>query len=512
MRPVALVTAAVLLLVTASARAADPATAGKANPPVGINLAGISYWSTEMPFVDVFRASQDFKSQAKGRGYAKGDPLELTADGYPKRLPPDHWADSIVLGVGGDYPGGEYVCLYEGKGKVELGGDARMTEQAPGRILATVTPKHHILVTIRETDPADPVRHIRVMLVAHEATHESEPFRPEFLRRWRGMKVLRFMDWMATNGSKVSAWEDRPKPLDQTWGGQGVPLETMVALANTLDADPWFCMPHLATDDYVRRFASAVKERLEPDRKVYVEYSNETWNFIFAQTRYCLEQGKKLGLSDNDFQAALRYHSRRACEVFRIWEDVFGGRDRLVRVLATQHSNPWVTEQVVSWQDAAKKADAVAGAPYFGYQFGDPKTADAVAALEPEEILKRCEETIAKERETIVKQVALATKCGLKYFAYEFGQHLVGHGGAENNQKLMDLFIGANRHPAMKGLYLAQMGNWKAAGGDLIMIFSSTCRPSKWGSWGVLESESQDPATAPKFQAVREFIAGKPSE
>jgi hypothetical protein len=34
------------------------------------------------------------------------------------------------------------------------------------------------------------------------------------------------------------------------------------------------------------------------------------------------------------------------------------------------------------------------------------------------------------------------------------------------------------------------------------MLFSDIAPPSQFGSWGLLESISQDPATAPKYQAV----------
>ncbi len=95
---------------------------------------------------------------------------------------------------------------------------------------------------------------------------------------------------------------------------------------------------------------------------------------------------------------------------------------------------------------------------------------------------------------------------GLKVLAYEGGQHLVGVGGAENNEKLMDLFIAANRAPRMKDIYLEYLRAWKDAGGDMFMIFSSTGAPSKWGSWGILEYQGQDPATAPKDEAVMEAL------
>ena len=51
------------------------------------------------------------------------------------------------------------------------------------------------------------------------------------------MKLLRFMDWMATNDSTLSKAEDRPKPADYTWARAGVPMEILIALANELDPD-----------------------------------------------------------------------------------------------------------------------------------------------------------------------------------------------------------------------------------------------------------------------------------
>ncbi len=94
----------------------------------------------------------------------------------------------------------------------------------------------------------------------------------------------------------------------------------------------------------------------------------------------------------------------------------------------------------------------------------------------------------------------------MKLFAYEGGQHLVGHGGAENNQKLQDLLVAANRDPRMEKLYRQHLTNWFAAGGDLFMVFSSVGGPSKWGSWGILEFQNQPTEDAPKYRAVVDFV------
>lgn len=60
----------------------DLHAASNDNSALGINLGGVTYWSSEIVFVDLFRHSQTFKSQAPGKGYAQGGPLDLTADGW----------------------------------------------------------------------------------------------------------------------------------------------------------------------------------------------------------------------------------------------------------------------------------------------------------------------------------------------------------------------------------------------------------------------------------------------
>jgi hypothetical protein len=73
------------------------------------------------------------------------------------------------------------------------------------------------------------------------------------------------MDWGATNVSPIVEWADRSHVADVTYATPaGVPIEVMIDLANTLHVDPWFCIPHQASDDYVRRFATLVRDRLDP--------------------------------------------------------------------------------------------------------------------------------------------------------------------------------------------------------------------------------------------------------
>jgi hypothetical protein len=484
------------------------------NSALGINIAGVTYWSSEIVFVDLFRHSQTFKSQAPGKSYGQGGPLDLTETGWVRSLAGDgQFADSIILSrppLG--YPAGVYTCFYEGQGKIQFAYRTKVVEDKPGQIRVQVNADQDLLtLRITETNPADPVRNIRVVLPGFEDTYRDQPFHPEFLKRWEKFKVLRFMDLQCTNNSEQANWSDRPTLDMQTQGGEaGVALEYLIQLANALHADPWFCMPHQATDDYVRHFAEMVKAQLDPNLKVYIEYSNECWNGIFTQAGYCRDKGKALGLSDNDFQAQLRYYSKRSVEIFKVWEEVFGGTNRLVRVLAAQSANPWTSGQVMEFEEAYKHADALAIAPYFGNALGDPKTQNEVAQMTVDQVLDKCAEYIQQGNKTIAEQARAAKERGLRLVAYEAGQHLVGYGGAENNKPMEDLFHAANRHPRMKDLYLAYLAGWKANGGTLAVIFSSTRTWSKWGSWGLMEHHGQPPAEAPKYQAVIEFLENNP--
>jgi hypothetical protein len=286
----------------------------------------------------------------------------------------------------------------------------------------------------------------------------------------------------------------------------------MIDLCNQLDVDPWFCIPHRADDDYVRGFARLVRERLEPDRKIYIEYSNECWNGIFEQARYCRDEGKRLGLSTNDYEAQLRYYSRRSVEIFDSWEKEFGGRERLTRVLCTQSANPWTGTTVLDFDGAAKNADAIAIAPYFGYRWGSPDRADEVAKMTPDDLVKALADDLKESRRHIEEYAAIAKKHDLKLMAYEGGQHLAGHGGAENNDSLTALFHAANRHPGMKDLYTRHLADWNASGGDLFCVFSSMGRYSKWGSWGLLENAAQHPQTVAKYQAIHEYLSASATQ
>lgn len=476
------------------------------NPGIGMNLAAVVDYTTEQPFVDVFKTASPWISQREGADWGQGGPLALTPEGWIASLEPGQYAETILFSADRSYPAGEYLLLYEGEGEFAFRfSNAAVVNSEPGRLVVNVTPADNgIFLQIVTTNPENPIRNIRFLMPGTE-----QLFNPIFLERLAPFSPLRFMDWMATNHSSISTWEERPQVTDATYMLRGVPVEVMVTLANTLRADAWFNMPHQATDDYVRSFATYVRDHLDPALRVYIEYSNETWNGAFSQAGYVMEQGNSLNLAGDDaFLAGLRFHSQRAVEMFGIWEDVFGGTERLVRVLASQAGNAWTGEQVASWQNAYEHADALAIAPYFSCDDpGSPATADAVAALTVDELLDRQMANVRPggcAHQMVVDNLEVARRFGLQLVAYEGGQHLAGYGGAENNETLTALFIEANRHPRMGEIYLEYLRMWQASGGGLFLHFNDATIPSKFGSWGALETIGQE--NAPKYEALLTFL------
>ena len=403
--------------------------------------------------------------------------------------------------------------LYDGEGKIEFWGAAVAVSQRPGLMVVDVdADKGGFFLKITETNPSNYVRNIRVIMPGFDESYKDDPFHPAFLERWRGMACLRFMDWMKTNGSGIEKWSERPKPDDATFTSRGVPLEAMIDLCNRLKADAWFCMPHRADDDYVRNFSLMVRDKLDPDLKVYVEYSNEVWNSMFPQTRYSWERGAKLGIGPKErpWEGGGKYYAQRSVEIFRIWEDVFGGRERLVRVLAWQAANTWWMENIVlTYQDAYKQADALGVAPYLGMSVplkGEGLVAGEVAGWTVDRALDHLDRhSLPEATEAIRACKSVADRFGLTLIAYEGGQHMVGVGGAEDNQAMTDLFHRANSHPRMGAIYRKYFDAWRSAGGDLFCHFSSVGNWSKWGSWGVTRYYDDDPRETPKLMAIMDW-------
>lgn len=493
---------AVLVLVAGAWGAQDEDELAAKYPnrdKIGTNLGGNTDYSTQLPFADLMKQSRPWQ-------LAPGQFLEtVNAAGYPTAIGDVKPYATCLLG--NYHPAGVYVLTWTGSAKLSVPkyDVVKVLKDEPGRMELEVKPEQGLYVQIDEMDPADPIRDIHLWI----PDHEGKLFNEAFLEFVRPFGTLRFMDWTATNGSIQQAWPKRPGPDNCTWRlkeSTGVPVEVMVQLCNDMRADGWFCMPHLADNNYVQQFASYVRDHLDPELKAYVEYSNEHWNWSFAVSKYCLNKGKEMGLVEGQGPHHAGY-SKRAVEMFDIWHGVFGTEtNRVVRTLGGRAASSRSNAMIV---DGAGKgnADALAIAPYFGFNkeilSGKQEKMDSA-----DKVLDVADKVI---EEHVTRMVSDARKCadenGLRLIAYEAGQHLLarderkGAGGP-----MTDLFIAANRTPRMGELYTKYLQTWFASGGEVICMFSSIGRPSKYGSWGMKETIGQPLDAAPKYKSVLNAI------
>lgn len=340
--------------------------------PVGINLRPITPYDRQLAFADAMKMASEWRYEDEGslppvRQVGKNgtkpptapDIVPLDRNGWPRPSRGRTVACHLFIGMRGKIPVGEYVITWKGKGTLEFRGHVGIVSAEPNRLVVQVNGVSggQPGLALSDVDLGDPIRDIHVWLPGLDEA--CSYFQPAFLERLRPFSVLRFYPWMRVY-TTAGRWSER-STIDWARQGttEGVAIEYMVELANELAADPWFCIPHTADDDYVRRFATYVRDTLNPAAKIYVEFSNETWNTDFAAGRWAREQSQLLGVP------AMHVVAERAGQVFDLWREVFGTKAaRVVRVVGVQLHNPGIAS--VLTRELEGNYDALALGTYFG--------------------------------------------------------------------------------------------------------------------------------------------------
>jgi hypothetical protein len=440
----------------------------------------------------------------------------LRPDGYPASLPQGQRVVMALALANSHYPIGRYTVSWDGKGRIgfPLSRVVLRDVEAQRMVVDVSDNRGPLNVAIDETQPADPVRNVRVLWPDTQTDRTSQPFNPAFLEKIAPFSLLRFMDWGGTNASPLVEWADRPRTGDLGYAtAKGVPVERMVELANTLGADPWFCVPHQASDDYVRQFASLLHARLDPGLRPHIEYSNEVWNRGFAQSQWALAQAERLGLP-RPLGLPSIFHARRSVEIFKLFAEVYGAdRGRLIRVIAGHAAWTPFQESALAWEDTAAHTDVLAIAPYFkAEQPATRRTWRRRGRWQPERLL---DQMLADIRGPVAAAIranaALARKHGLRLLGYEGGAHDTATQFAPAHQAAMTtLFAAAHRHPRMREVYAEYFARWIEGGGETLVHYNDIGIWSKYGFWGSLEHLAQEPDDAPKYRALLDVIARYP--
>jgi hypothetical protein len=524
-----------------------PAYPPVTTPNLFLNLSSVNDWATQLPFLDLMKTARPWTGHLPGQWGGWGhDDLQragaLDPQGWPRRIPPELTGLStlVLTDLPPDTAGvaGRYLVRWQGRGRLEIGGRAQGVTMGAGEARFDVTPgEGGVVLTIVETDPADPLRAItihredRVALAAGGAI-----FNPDWLARLRGVAGLRLMGWMAANDSPLSRAADRPRVEDYTWARIGVPAEILVALANELQADPWFTLPHAAEDALVEEYARIAHAGLAPGRRAWVELSNEVWNWQFAQAAWAEAQARARWGQEG---AWVEFYALRAAEVAGIWARVFADDPgRLVRVIATQTGHKGLETRILEAPlvmaegrpAPAEAFDAYAVTGYVSGLLGAPHRAGLVrgwleesAAADPGAPLALAFDRAAEELRTgalsgrpedtlevvlndlFPHHAAVAARHGLSLVMYEGGTHVVGMDEVREEADLTAFFTAFNYSDQMGAIYRDLMAGWARVSDQPFNAFADVAPASKWGSWGSLRHLGDD---SPRWQAIAQGCPG----
>ena len=351
--------------------------------------------------------------------------------------------------------------------------------------------------------------------------------------------VLRFMDYLATNNNMAAAvwkdpanpdysikseWTDRVSPdtvklnptMYKSSRGKGGPLELAVAMGNETGRDIWINVPAGASDDYITKMAQTIKfgsdgvnpytsaqanpkyKPLAANLKVYVEYSNETWNTAsnfkqsdqiayLAQKEYDAEiaSGTPGPLTytptTNKWYLTQRYNALMTKDIAETFGQVFGQGSLLntVRpILSWQYGNGNDTANqnllVLDGYYNNVKGNFVAnpkGVNSYIYGGGSAMYYSPSDKSSVDNLIATAQQQTDARFTQIKTDIAFTTTFGLKRVAYEGGLSLDPGTSTENN---LATKLAALADARMKQVVIAQHNMWTNEGGDLLVYYFST--------------------------------------
>ena len=570
--------------------------------PVGYHPSNIAYFNTPY-FANALFAGGEWFSFT---GSEFGTPIDYNTpqfvNGYPQSLMPGQKLRGFLFGLNINYGNrpatwpardalakGRIVVTWKGNADIRLVSGTFVPADSSGGATGSLLNGRRVYLC---TSPSESTQSIEVHAIVTPLTEvrvwldrngslEGQLFHPLLLQRiadadW---SFIRFMDWGMTNGSPQQEWSDRrlPNHIFQTGiiskrepatgaGGDrptGVAFEYMVALCNATGRNMWINVPHLATDDFMTRLAklilfgsdgvnpydapqtSPVFAPLRSDLKVYVEYSNEIWSsgFAFAQGDFAQQRATALGITKAQFNA------RRFCDTWRIFQSVFGGTSRLVRVAAIftaldSYSRAFLTEMGTYGPTLSPpvRPDVMAVTTYFGNGIQDFVNQQGFTtgklANDPywTSSLFQTHLQIAFDewKRRILAGDATqgsgpdATAIGggfsstlrtlpdetlhfsLPIIAYEGGPSLFTDnidGGGTDDDGVTTFIEAMNRDPRIADVYRIHLEIAKSKGLWTHTPYTDTINWGKFGQWGHLETLDQPPATQPKYALMLEHFA-----
>lgn len=486
-----------MIVVMAKAAKGQPAPTQPARSAMGINLGGITDYDHLM-YADAVRNSRPFGSPTSPGSTKEDDSPAFDENGWP--------LGDFGMTVFTDWAGpvGDYQVQMVGPctSIKPTSSNAQVLnlkyDQATNLTTATVrVPEsaRQLFLSFRGTNGGTKSLHVWV-----PGSTPGDLFMPEIVQGVRGLGHVRFMALGETNNSGLSLWSDRAKITDAQRGLKGAPYEEMLDLCDQTGANPWICVPDQADDDFVRNLATLVKERLgrgPPWEVVYIEHSNEVWNWQFQQAKRnwtatqqeiaAGDPNKLKTVQPNNADAwRMSRHAFRTLHIGEIFKQIVEPRKVRV-VLGSQSAFPELTEWMLSYieQVHGKPANLIYGvavAPYLNV--ADPNFTKRTD-LTPEIVasaIRSAGETYFPPTSKIKRAYDACVAKSVALLMYEGGVDL-----GQNNISV-DAKKAAMLLPDTAAGQTAYYDRWFALGPNVRLAsqFTLASQHGKYGFWGLM--------------------------
>ncbi|WP_165071623.1 NPCBM/NEW2 domain-containing protein [Paludisphaera rhizosphaerae] len=433
----------------------------------GVNLYTYYEGTNDPLFTDVRRLMTSWTSPSNS-------PLSLTSTGYPLATA----TSNANLAY---YPDGVYQVSYKGTAVVDFSGigvlAAPMTKGADGvtRGLLNVAfanapgAERKLTMTVETTSTTDPMSDLHIWMPG-VATDGSKLYTDQFLQSLKPFDYVRFMDWNWTNNSTVTSWSQRS--VVDSFGAGNISFEAMIELCNESGDSMWVTIPALANDDYVRNLAALIHQKLDPNLKVYIEYSNETWNGSFTQYNQTLAMANSdyRVSATNDMDKVAQESALQLKRISDIFHTEYGSSfTSVIPVFSGWTIYPGYLSQgldtVARWYgNPTQYIKSTAIAPY-ATALGGSTSADVP------KLISDLDTAIANNASSIAATAAVAASYGLPLDMYEGGVHVLYATAPALEAVLTD--------PLMYDVMRRYMDSWAANGGRSATFY--TLDDPTWG-------------------------------
>ncbi|MEI6603418.1 MAG: hypothetical protein WCL54_08015, partial [Clostridia bacterium] len=484
-------------------------------PRMGVNIEGLCDWARTNMFVDAMKTSRDWGSVASP--WTKIATVDSA--GWPTTdAGVVIFADCIQNGVTYNDISGTYKLSFEGQATVAASASSfTVTNKVYSGGITTVdinvpVGQSQLMMTFSGTTGG--VRNVKLIRPGY-AANTTQIFTNDFLTALDPFSTVRFMDYLATNGQEETGvltsqeWATRRLPTDASQAGtirgqNGGCYEYIAALANLTGKDIWINVPSNASDDYILQMATFFKNNVNAGINIYVEYSNEVWNWQFSQAQNNIARASADPVANGSY---VNMYAKKVYEISQIFETVFGTaamNTQIRTTLAWQFgwSPPdYYPRQMLqflndTYGNPAEYIYSMSIAPYFA----EPLPADCTSIAAIHSYMSDSSDNSVNSKTIFLN---LATEWGLVggVNCYEGGTHHQGQVDVNLATRLA-----AHRDSGMTALVTKDLKtNWFDIGGGLFMYFTLCGGYGVYGCWGLTEN-IKDTNTA-KFTAIKNLSA-----